>query len=363
MKYLSLFSGVGGFERGIQQAYENNRKLLQGQTAKNLRKGLSDTSSGQDRPTCIGYSEIDKYATQIYQKHFNHKNYGDITKINETELPDFDFLCGGFPCQSFSIAGKRRGFEDTRGTLFFDIARILKAKKPRLLLLENVKGLLSHDGGKTFRTIIATLAELGYDLQWQVLNSKNFGVPQNRERVFIIGYSRGTTRPEVFPIIGESEEDTRTMGQEISYTIDANYHKGTNTLEKSRRQVIRQPFIQNPKMMNYKKDYENSVAITATSYKEPPVVSGIRRLTPTECERLQGFPDGWTENGIRVHEECYRPSILKAGGFNRCYGLGCHWNDEPIKISDTQRYKTLGNAVTVNVIQAIMERLLNHPTL
>ncbi len=136
MKYLSLFSGIGGFELGIGPQHE-----------------------------CVGYSEIDKYASSIYQSHFpEHKNYGDITKIKEQELPYFDLLCGGFPCQSFSIAGKRRGFEDTRGTLFFDIARILRAKQPRLLLLENVKGLLSHENGTTFKTIIATLDELGYDL-------------------------------------------------------------------------------------------------------------------------------------------------------------------------------------------------------
>jgi len=180
IKYFSTFTGIGGFELGIDWATKNKAE-------------------------CIGYSEIDKYAIQVYEKHFKHKNYGDITKIKEKELPDFDLFCGGFPCQSFSIAGKRLGFADTRGTLFFDICRILKEKRPRLLLLENVKGLLSHDNGNTFKTIIATLAELGYDLQWQVLNSKNFGVPQNRERVFIVGHLRATPRPKVFPI-GKSSE-------------------------------------------------------------------------------------------------------------------------------------------------------------
>jgi DNA (cytosine-5)-methyltransferase 1 len=171
MKYLSLFSGIGGFELGIG-----------------------------DKGECVGYSEKDKYAIQVYSRHFDHRNYGDITKINEKALPDFDLIVGGFPCQAFSIAGKRHGFQDTRGTLFFDIARIAREKQPRLLLLENVKGLLSHDEGRTFLTILCTLDELGYDCQWQVLNSKDFGVPQNRERVFIIGHLRGTRRPEVFPI-------------------------------------------------------------------------------------------------------------------------------------------------------------------
>ena len=203
IKYLSLFSGIGGFELGIQQAYENyNRLDLQKQTTEDIRAGESNSKSlSCRRPTCIGYSEIDKYAIQVYKKHFpNHKNYGDINKINANDLPDFDLIVGGFPCQSFSIAGKRRGFKDTRGTLFFEIARIIRKKQPRLLLLENVKGLLSHDQGNTFTTIISTLDELGYDCQWQVLNSKNHGVPQNRERVFIIGNRRGTERPDVFPL-------------------------------------------------------------------------------------------------------------------------------------------------------------------
>ena len=295
MKYLSLFSGVGGFEKGIGENHD-----------------------------CIGFSEIDKYATKVYKHHFpTHKEYGDITTINEKELPDFDLLVGGFPCQSFSIAGKRGGFNDTRGTMFFEIARIVREKQPRLLLLENVKGLLSHDQGQTFRTIIATLDELGYDLQWQVLNSKNHGVPQNRERVFIIGHLRGTPRPEVFPFGKESEKDTRTMGQEVSYAIDANYHKGTNTLDKSRRQVVRHPLkFMNRNQKNIEGDYSYTIDSMNTGGLKDN--GQIRRLTPTECERLQGFPDGWTEG-----------------------------------VSDTQRYKTLGNAVTVNVIRDIFIPILS----
>jgi DNA (cytosine-5)-methyltransferase 1 len=225
MKYLSLFTGIGGFELGITNAYGvANRHKEQGEAQMVLGNEYQSTGEYvEGTATCIGYSEIDKYAIQIYQRHFqDHKNYGDITKINEKELPDFDLLCGGFPCQSFSIAGKRGGFSDTRGTLFFDIARILKAKKPRLLLLENVKGLLSHDEGRTFATIISTLDELGYDLQWQVLNSKNHGVPQNRERVFIVGHLRGTRRPEVFPFGLNGREDIRKRKPVFS-TVRATY--------------------------------------------------------------------------------------------------------------------------------------------
>jgi DNA (cytosine-5)-methyltransferase 1 len=383
MKYFSTFTGIGGFELGIGPEHE-----------------------------CVGYSEVDKYAVQIYQKHFNHKNYGDITKINADTLPDFDFFCGGFPCQSFSIAGKRMGFSDTRGTLFFDIARILRAKRPRLFLLENVKGLLSHQDGKTFGIIIATLTELGYDLQWQVLNSKNHGVPQNRERIFIIGNLRGTPRPEVFPIgfdDGEIEDvqgaNTNTLTARYSaaqgvgsYIAEDKQHAqtrvGTLRTHKSGRgfrekkdglvptipararedgsgqpvilqkspdwrakgklrefknvaPTIRAKMGDNHPMVQiretedgfhaYRNDKKkSSIQGTHVTYPEgkshalstnhiPMTLYGnrIRRITPLEEERLQGFPDNWTD---------------------------C--------VSDTQRYKTLGNAVTVNVIRNICIKLL-----
>ena len=345
MKYISLFSGIGGFELGIIQAYENNIRSRNGNTQK--RNGESDAfeqgmeathedtqrprdttstifSGDSGSPLCVGYSEIDKYATQIYQKHFpTHKNYGDITKINETELPDFDLLVGGFPCQSFSIAGKRGGFSDTRGTMFFEIARILKHKQPRLLLLENVKGLLSHDEGRTFATIISTLDELGYDLQWQVLNSKNFGVPQNRERVFIVGHLRGTSRPEVFPIAGASETNNKTIGEGVTNTLT-----GRNAGNGNWRGNLIQKIGGSQGMRVYDSEgISTTIAGLAGGWGAKTglydIDTKIRRLTPTECMRLQGFPDNW------------------------CDG-----------ISDTQKYKCAGNAVTVNVIQAIMEKLI-----
>src|SRR3989304_1859821 len=152
IKYFSMFTGVGGFELGLQ-----NTRLIQ-QEDKERMSNINRTSS--QYYSCVGFSEIDKYANQLLANKFpNIKNYGDATKINPNELPDFDMLCGGFPCQSFSIAGKRRGFEDTRGTLFFDIARIIKAKRPSYILLENVKGLLNHNKGQTFKVIIQTLDE------------------------------------------------------------------------------------------------------------------------------------------------------------------------------------------------------------
>jgi len=343
MKYLDLFSGIGGFTLGIQQAYDMaNRHKEQGQAEVVL--GTKHQLTGefiQGTPTCIGYSEIDKYATQIYQKHFpSYHNYGDITKIKAEDLPEFDLIVGGFPCQSFSIAGKRGGFADTRGTLFFDIARIIKAKQPRLLLLENVKGLLSHDKGDTFRTIIATLDELGYDLQWQVLNSKNFGVPQNRERVFIVGHLRGTPRPKVFPIGQgdkvddqvrevEDKEGARSSCLNTRYSqrwTDETYIRVPEATKKGYAEAtVGQSINLSVPNSKTKRGRVSDVAQTIDTGMQQHTLTKdmkIRRLTPLECERLQGFPDNWTQG-----------------------------------ISDTQRYKCCGNAVTVNVIQAIMERL------
>lgn len=196
-----MFSGIGGFEYGLQQSkhdFEN-----------------------------VGYCEIDKYAVSIYERHFpNHINYGDATKIRTEEIPDFDFLVGGFLCQAFSVAGKRRGFNDTRGTLFFEIARVLKDKRPRYFLLENVKGLLSHDKGKTFQTILEVLSDLGYYVQWTVLNSKEY-VPQNRERIFIEGYFRGECGPEVLSIRRGYEEDNdrRQMSSTFYGVRNGRVHK------------------------------------------------------------------------------------------------------------------------------------------
>ena len=173
IKFFDMFAGIGGFRSGLEAI------------------------GGFE---CVGYCEIDKYAKQAYEAMYDTGGelyFDDARKIVPEQLPDFDLLLGGFPCQSFSIAGARKGFDDTRGTLFFEIARIAAVKKPKYLFLENVPGLLNHDEGRTFETILRTLDELGYDVCWQVLNSKNFGVPQSRNRVYIIGYHRGQCAGEV----------------------------------------------------------------------------------------------------------------------------------------------------------------------
>ncbi len=174
IRFFDMFAGIGGFRSGLE--------------------AVGDFE-------CVGHCEIDKYANQAYNTMYNTEGecfFEDARTIDPAALPDIDLICGGFPCQSFSIAGKRRGFaDDARGTLFFEVARIAASKRPAFLLLENVPGLLSHDRGRTFATILSTLDDLGYDVAWQMLNSKNFGVPQSRKRVYIVGYLRGKCSGEV----------------------------------------------------------------------------------------------------------------------------------------------------------------------
>ena len=305
MKVFSLFSGIGGFELGIQMASKEVE--------------------------VIGYSEIDKYAIQVYEKHFpGIKNYGNATTIDGEQLPDFDLLVGGFPCQAFSVAVRREGFNETRGTLFFDIARILLAKRPKYLLLENVKGLLSHDKGETFQTILRVLSDLGYGVEWQVLNSKDHGVPQNRERVFIVGsfenkisddffsFTYSNTMPNITDIIKP------TVDEKFYYRADKYMYK-----DLIKHITSKDTFYQWRRV--YVRENKNNICPTLTAnmgtggHNVPLILTndGVRKLVPTEVERLQGFPDGWTEG-----------------------------------LSDTQRYKTLGNAVTTVVVKKIIEKLL-----
>ncbi len=338
IKYFSMFTGVGGFELGFERTTDNSKTQKRN---KNIQKNLSNHSERIRKQfpecyKCIGFSENEKYCSKFLANKFpNIKNYGDATKINPDELPDFDMLCGGFPCQTFSIAGRRRGFEDTRGTLFFEIARIVKVKKPKIVFLENVKGLLNHNKGETFKVIIQTLSELGYDVQWMVLNSKFFGVPQNRERVFIIGNLRGTTRSEILPFRESNKEDYYkvTEGESfrnwkrrdnIAHTINAGYERTRLSHESYIARAILTPDREEKRQNGRRIKNEGEEMFTLTGRDIHGIVEGmkIRRLTPIECERLQGFPDNWTE------------------GF-----------------SDTQRYKMMGNAVTVNVIEAITNKL------
>lgn len=350
VNFLDLFAGIGGFRLGMERAGHK----------------------------CVGYVEIDKYARKSYQAI--HDTEGewtreDITKVTDDEWRTLrgtiDVICGGFPCQSFSIAGKRRGFEDIRGTLFFDIAKATKQIKPRILFLENVKGLLSHDEGQTFATILRTLHELGYDAEWQVCNSKNYGVPQNRERVFVVGHLRGTCGRKIFPFGGnDAKINSKQPGQIIVGTTKNADAKGSNyrhdtfssdgiigcltaTDYKQPKQIVvpiltskikvkeatKKGFaeaypgdsinISHPDSETRRGQVGKQLANTLLTGEEQAVVENdfrIRKLTPRECWRLQGFPDWAFDRAAEVN-------------------------------SNSQLYKQAGNSVTVNVIEAIAKKL------
>ena len=298
MKFFDLFCGVGGFRLGTE-------------------------ANGN---VCIGSCEIDKYARQTYAKNFGHEpEYTDVRKINPGELEDFDCLCAGFPCQAFSIAGKRRGFDDTRGTLFFEIMRIAREKQPSILFLENVKGLLSHDKGETFRTIIESMDELGYDVEWQVLDSANW-VPQHRERIFIIGYLRGKSRSQVFSphdtFQDQDDRNTNKSQESISATLTTKQDRYPNAgfIVEPVSTLNKDTYRGNGRRM--KSNNEDSFTITTLDRHGIRLDGKYRFFTPLECERLQGFPDGWTEG-----------------------------------VSDVQRYKQMGNAVTATVVEYIAQLL------
>ncbi len=348
IKYFSAFAGIGGFDLAIART-------------------IPDAE-------CIGISEVDKHAIKIYEKHFpDRTNFGDIRKIKTKDLPDFDLFCGGFPCQDVSIAGKRAGLCGARSGLFFEIIRIVRKKQPRIVFLENVKGLLSSNKGWDFARILAELDGAGYSTEWAVYNSKNFGVPQKRERVFIIGHSGREPGTKIFPL-GEYGQipngQTREEGvQQNACCLSGRHYANWNGnyvakcltgggnsggLHSSMTCISSQPrcgdpakggtgllisedssftLNKNPHLicdsgLSRKKQVRTDVtpplrANTGAGHNN--IVNSIRRLTPIECERLQGFPEKWTAFGS---------------------------DDKPI--SDTQRYKCLGNAVTVPVIEAIM---------
>ena len=342
MKFLDLFAGIGGFRLGME-------------------------SAGHE---CVGFCEIDKFARASYKAIHDTKGeieLHDITTVSDESIRRIgrvDIICGGFPCQAFSIAGNRRGFEDTRGTLFFEIARFASILRPKYLFLENVKGLLNHENGITFETIISTLDELGYDVEWQVLNSKNFGVPQNRERVFIIGHSRKRGTRRIFPLSSTGrqvdkyqEQSTNTLTTRYpnsqgvgSYIIESesqrvksvgNINPSSNgmngkvyestglapTLTTNKGEGVK--IIQRAHGYNQGGEHDIAPTVTSNSYQENNHLSDgyrIRKLTPLECWRLQGFPDWAFDKAQEVN-------------------------------SNSQLYKQAGNSVTVNVIAAIAKEL------
>ncbi|HDR4581914.1 TPA: DNA cytosine methyltransferase [Bacillus cereus] len=316
--FIDLFAGIGG----MRLAFQN----LGGK--------------------CIFSSEWDSYAQKTYELNYGEVPFGDITKIDENIIPDHDILVAGFPCQAFSIAGRRGGFEDTRGTLFFDVARIIRAKRPRAFFLENVKGLTNHDRGQTLEVILNTLRnDLGYYVpEPKVMNAVDFGVPQNRERIFIVGFRQDTGITE-FNYPQPTGTNIRFIDVREEEEVSVKYYLSTQYLQtlrnhKSRHEakgngfgytVIPNDGIANAlvtggmgRERNLIVDNRLTNFTPVTRIKGEVNREGIRKMTPREWARLQGFPD-----------------IFK------------------IEVSDVQAYKQFGNSVAVPAVQATAQEVVN----
>ena len=351
IRFFDMFSGIGGFRAGLETI---------------------------DGYKCIGHCEIDEFADKSYRCLFNTDGevfFNDATKIDPKDIPEFDLLCAGFPCQAFSVAGIRKGVEDARGTLFFEIARVLREKRPKYFLLENVPGLLSHDKGRTFTAILSTLSELGYSIEWQLLNSADFKVPQSRKRMFAFGYRDVRCAGKVFPFTecnpqtliqvlpgsqGQRGYDlsglSRTLasnaggqGGKTGMYIDLNdkpcitclarciksrYNSGITNRRGENSGVFEclMPCLTPDRLEKRQQGKRfrphNCPMFTLTAQDIHGVLENcrIRKLMPIECLRLQGFKD---------------EQILPMLEIN----------------SDNQLYKQAGNAVTVTVVNAIGKRI------
>jgi DNA (cytosine-5)-methyltransferase 1 len=299
IRFIDLFCGIGGFHLAMQQAAKERGLKAQGVFA----------------------SDIDSECQVAYEENFGLSVTGDITKLAAEDVPDHDVLLAGFPCQPFSIIGARKGFSDTRGTLFFDIARILKEKKPAAFVLENVKMLKGHDGGRTLKTIIATLNELGYRTNYAVLNALEFGLPQKRERIWIVGNRMDI--PMSLPI---GDLPMKPLSQILEKTVDQK-HQASSYIKQRRMAVMKpqkEPTIWHENKAGNISAYPYSCALRAGASYNYLLVDGKRRLTPREMLRLQGFPD--------THK---------------------------IVSTDSQTRKQAGNSLPVNVAQAVIKELFH----
>lgn len=262
-KFIDLFAGIGGIRLGFE-------------------------SFGGE---CVFSSEWDSFAQDTYEANFNERPFGDITQINPSDIPDHDILLGGFPCQAFSICGDQKGFSDTRGTLFFNIEQILKIKKPFAFMLENVKNLKSHDKGRTFKTIIRHLESLGYFVHHKVLNSLDFGVPQKRERTIIVGFKENLAFSFPKPLgVMPKLEDILEKDEDVDKR-----HFVSEDIKKKRIAKVKSnypiPSIWHENKSGNISALKYSCALRAGASYNYLVVNGIRRPTPRELLRLQGFPD------------------------------------------------------------------------
>jgi DNA (cytosine-5)-methyltransferase 1 len=372
MKMLDCFSGYGGFT-------------------------IAGDSLGIET---VGFFEVDKYASSVLT--FNYPrihNYGDINNWREQEIPDFDLLCGGSPCQDFSIAGTRDGLDGGRSGLFFRFVEIAKAYTPKYIIWENVLGTLSATKGWDFATILTEMASAGYDIQWGVVNAKWF-VPQNRERLFVVGHLRGTPRREVFPIEGNDRE-VRKVGRDISLCVDANYWKGPSPsgVKKMKRQLIQVGNVDTKghnSLWGRVYDPEGLAVTLKAEGGGTGAKTGLYRVALTErrtkearearrksmqetgrdwsprrgkelVPRTDGLGNCLTTGHTKEHlllEEDFRIRKLTPVECERLMGLEDGWTEFgqdgewTVDISNTQRYKLCGNGVVPQVVREIMKRMI-----
>jgi len=303
LKAIDLFAGIGGIRYGFEQAFKKNISF-------------------------VFSSEIDTHAQKTYAQNFGEIPYGDITKVEEREIPPHDIILAGFPCQAFSIAGYRKGFEDTRGTLFFDVVRIAKYHQPKVLFLENVKGFVGHDKGRTFQVVKATLEEIGYRVFSQVLNSKDYGVAQNRERIYIVAFLDHDIEFN-FP---SSQPSTPTIKKFLESDVEENFYYNNKPLyPRIKDDVVRTDTIYQWRRQ-YVRENKNNLCPTLTANMgtgghNVPIIrdhKGIRKLTPRECANFQGFGETF---------------------------------QFPKGLALSHQYKQIGNSVTINVINAIAKKI------
>ncbi len=298
IRYVDLFAGIGGFRIAAEKAFKELN--VKGE--------------------CVFSCEIDSHCQKTYAKNFGETPFGDVKELDENEVPDFNLLFAGFPCQSFSIIGKKRGFGDARGALFFDIARILKAKKPDGFVLENVRQLSTHDKGNTLKKILEILKDLGYTVYYEILNSLDYGLPQKRERTYFVGLNKQ------FEFNAPPKKSKyKPLSEILENKVEPKYY-ASEKIKKKRKEKHKsryKPAIWHENKSGHISSYPYSCALRANASYNYLLVDGERRLTPREALRLQGFPD-WFE----------------------------------IVSPTTQVSKQTGNAVPVHVAHAILKQFL-----
>ena len=298
IKFVDLFCGIGGFRVAAEEVFRCNKII----------------------PKCVFSSDIDSYVRDSYFVNFGDYPSGDITKVKASEIPDHDILFGGFPCQPFSIIGKGEGFNDARGTLFFEIVRIIAEKRPTAFILENVKQLAGHKQGQTINRILKILRELGYYADWRILNALDYGLPQKRERVLIVGYIK-----EIDYKWPDKQKETVPLSKILETNVDEKHYASRYIQEKRKQKhkAVALPSIWHENKSGNVCSYPYSCALRAGASYNYLLVNGERRLTPREMLRLQGFPDSYK-----------------------------------VVVPDSQIRKQAGNAVPVNLVKAVLSSLM-----